>query len=106
MKTLDRYKLRNLERMVEKQRSKIRETAQECSSFAEVETYKMLLYSANKAYKAATTPAEKDWAYINQLSAVLEIKRGQGEDVSQGVRCVLPPEIVPSDAFPFGDRSL
>lgn len=61
---------------------------------------------AKKSYKLATTAAQKDHAHLNQLAALVELKRLEGEDVSEGVRCILPPEMIPPDAFPFGDRSL
>lgn len=105
-KIFDRYKFRELERMVEKKRRELNVTAQECIAFAEMDVYLICLASANKAYAAATIPAQKDWAYINQLAAVLEVKRLEGADVSEGVRSILPSSMLPADAFEFGDQSL
>ena len=102
---LDRYKFRELERIVEKQRYQIRQTAQD-SSFDEFEAYSIMLQAATKAYELATTAAQKDWNYINQLSVLLELKRLEGHDVSEGVRCIFPTEKLPPDIFPFGDKSL
>jgi hypothetical protein len=105
-KPLDRYKLRELERMVEAKRRELNSAAQACVNFEEVDVYLLSLTQANQAYISAETPAEKDWAYINQLAATLEVKRLQGADVSEGVRSILPPSMLPDDPFPFGGRSL
>jgi hypothetical protein len=105
-KPLNRYKLRELERMVEKQRLELNSTAQACVNFGEMDIYLISFNSASKAYISAETPAQKDWAFINQLAATLEVKRLQGADVSEGVRSILPPPMLPHDMFPFGDRSL
>jgi hypothetical protein len=105
-KPLDRYKLRELERMVEKKRRGLNSVAQECVDCGEMDVYLISLASASKAYTLAETPAQKDWAYINQLAATLEVKRLQGGNVSEGVRSILPASMLPGDMFPFGDRSL
>jgi hypothetical protein len=105
-KPLDRYKLRELERMVEKKRRGLNSVAQECVDFGEMDVYLLSLTQANQAYISAETPAQKDWAYTHQLAATLEVKRLQGADVSEGVRSILPPSMLPDDPFPFGDRSL
>jgi hypothetical protein len=105
-KPLDRYKLRELERMVEKKRRGLNSVAQECVDFGEMDVYLLSLTQANQAYISAETPAQKDWAFINQLAATLEVKRLQGGDVSEGVRSILPASMLPDDPFPFGDRSL
>ena len=105
-KPLDRYTLRELERMVEKRRRDMNSVAQQCPDFDEIDSYLINLHSADRAYELAKTPAQKDWAFINQLAATLEVKRLQGADVSEGVRSILPPSMLPDDMFPFGDRSL
>jgi hypothetical protein len=105
-KPLDRYKLRELERMVEAKRRELNSVAQQCPDFDEIDSYLINLYSADRAYESAKTPAQEDWAYINQLAATLEVKRLQGGNVSEGVRSILPASMLPGDMFPFGDRSL
>ena len=105
-KPLDRYKLRELERVVEAKRLELNSVAQKCPAFDEMDIYLISFDSASKAYASAKTPAQKDWAFINQLAATLEVKRLQGADVSEGIRSILPPLMLPDDMFPFGDRSL
>lgn len=103
--TLTRYQLRELERMVEKTRHQFRVAAAK-SDFEEFDTYVLLLREARAAHKQAKTPAAKDWALINQLAAKLELRRVTGEDCPEGVRSILPAQMLPPDPFPFGDRSL
>jgi hypothetical protein len=103
---LDRYKFRELERMVEKKRRDLNSAAQRCPDFEEMDVYLIAFDSASKAYTSAESNAQKDWAFINQLAATLEIKRLQGCDVSEGVRSILPPSALPQDPLPLGDESL
>ena len=102
-KCLDKFKLRELERKVEQERLRLRKKAQE-SDLDGIDFYLFVLEASLKLKPELAR--EKDWAYITQLSALLEAKRVKGDDVSEGVRCVLPAPMIPPDAFQFGDTSL
>jgi hypothetical protein len=100
MRTLDRYELRELERLVEKERVKLRELEKNCD-LSGVEFYEFIL-----AIPAdSNTAAAKDWHFVRRCAVKLEIIRLRGKP-DNGVCDILPSSVLPLDAFPFGDRSL
>lgn len=101
-KKIDRYKLRELERLVEKERVNLREKAEQCPDFEPREFYKLVL-SFNP--QVGDTEADKDWNFIRACAARLELSKLKGAK-DFGARDLLPAHLIPLDAFPFGDKSL